>query len=129
MAEQDLAGFQTALKRAAVEFKKAGAKESIKLVSNLDADGISAASIMIRTIERLGFSYSLTILHQLREQDIMALSDEDFKVFVFCDLGSGQLNHLQKHLEDRKIFVLDHHEVQGKPGKNTLQINPHDYGF
>ncbi len=129
MEKADFEGFLAALQRAAGEFRKSCAEGKVRLVSNLDADGITAVSIMVRALERQGTEYSLLILHQLLEDDVRALSEEDCPVVVFCDLGSGQLKHINACLSDRKVFVLDHHEVQGKPGKDVVQLNPHDYGF
>lgn len=125
----DLKGFEAALSKAAEDFKQIKRTKSIKLVSNLDADGISAASIIVKTLERLNFAYSVTILHQLKDEIAKDLAKEDFEMFVFCDLGSGQLKALNKYFDKKKVFVLDHHEIQGEPGKNIVHINPHDFGF
>lgn len=129
MAKADFEGFLAALHSAAGEFKKVCSRGKIRLISNLDADGISAASIMVRALERQGAEHSLLIMHQLLEEDVKSLAEEDCQVIIFCDLGSGQLNHINRHLSGRKVFVLDHHEVQGKPGKDVTQLNPHDYGY
>jgi RecJ-like exonuclease len=129
MSQSKLELFQSALERAAEELKKIGKSKVVKLVSNLDADGISAASIMIKALERLNLSYSTTILHQLKDENAKEIASEDYDYYVFCDLGSGQLKALNKYFEGKKVFVLDHHEVQGKPESNIIHINPHDYGF
>jgi len=129
MSSANLKNFEVALNRAAANFKQIDRSKSIKLVSNLDADGISAASIMIKTFERLNLSYSITILHQLKEENIRELAQDDYEYYVFCDLGSGQLRVLNKYFENKKLFVLDHHEIQGRPEKNITHINPHLFGF
>ncbi|KYK26825.1 hypothetical protein AYK26_04535 [Euryarchaeota archaeon SM23-78] len=129
MSSTNLSKFEAALKRAAENLKQIKRNHTIKLISNLDADGISAVSIMIKTLERLNFSYSVTILHQLKDENAKELAQEDYDYYVFCDLGSGQVRALNKHFEKKKVFVLDHHEVQGEPGKNIIHINPHSFGF
>jgi RecJ-like exonuclease len=121
--------FESNLKKAALEFKNIKRSSTIKLVSNLDADGITAAAIMVKILERENFSYSLTILHQLKDNYAADLATEDYDFFIFCDLGSGQLKSLNKYFKGKKVLVLDHHEVQGKPAENIIHINPHDYGF
>jgi single-stranded-DNA-specific exonuclease len=121
--------FEAALSRAAEDFRKIDKSKTIKLVSNLDADGITAASIMVKVLERENLAYSLCILHQLKDDDAKELAGEDYKVYVFCDLGSGQLNSLNKHFNGKKVFILDHHEVQGKPEENIIHLNPHIFGF
>jgi len=121
--------FEAALLRAAEEFRKIKRTEIIRLISNLDADGISAASIIIRVLERLNFSYSVSILHQLKEENAKELAEEDYEYYVFCDLGSGQLSHINKYFKGKQVFVFDHHEVQGVAGGNVVHINPHEFGF
>jgi RecJ-like exonuclease len=127
--EDKLEVFEAALKRAADDFKSIDKTKAVKLISNLDADGITAASIMIRVLERENLSYSLCILHQLKEEDAKMLAEEDCEVYIFCDLGSGQLKSLNKHFVGKKVFILDHHEIQGKPENNIIHLNPHGFGF
>ncbi|MBN1792621.1 DHH family phosphoesterase [Candidatus Woesearchaeota archaeon] len=124
-----LEGFEGALKDAALELKSINRSETIKLVSNLDADGITAASIIVKVLERENFSYNLAILHQLKENFARDLASEDYGTFIFCDLGSGQLKSINKHFRGKKVFVLDHHEIQGEPAQNVTHINPHSFGF
>ena len=129
MSSANPKNFEAALNRAATSFKQINRTKTIKLVSNLDADGISAVSIMIRTLERLNLSYSVTILHQLKEENAKELAAENYEHYVFCDLGSGQLRVLNKHFGNKKVLVLDHHEIQGSPEEHITHINPHDFGF
>lgn len=127
--EEKLEVFEAALKKAADDFKKIEKTKNIKLVSNLDADGITAASIMIKVLERENLAYSLCILHQLKDEDAKMLVEEDLDAYIFCDLGSGQLKSLNKHFKGKKVFILDHHEIQGKPEENIIHLNPHGFGF
>lgn len=129
MISSNLKKFEIALNRAAKEVKQIDKTQVIKVISNLDADGISAASIIIKTLERLNLAYSVTILHQLKEDNGREIAQEDYQYCVFCDLGSGQLRVLNKEFKGKKVFVLDHHEVQGSPEEHVTHINPHDYGF
>ena len=129
MAQDNLKDFEAALSRAAQGFRRIDRANPVKLISNLDADGISAASIMVKMLERLNFSYSITILHQLKDEIAQELAKENFKHYVFCDLGSGQLSAINKYFKNKQVFVLDHHEIQGKPEQNTMHINPHEFGF
>ncbi|MEK6820546.1 MAG: DHHA1 domain-containing protein, partial [Nanoarchaeota archaeon] len=39
------------------------------------------------------------------------------------DLGSNALEEISKL--ETPVFIIDHHETSGKPGKNTTFINPH----
>ncbi|MBU1199672.1 MAG: DHH family phosphoesterase [Nanoarchaeota archaeon] len=129
MSKGNLNEFEAALKRAADNFKKKDLDQTVKLISNLDADGITAASIMIATLERLNLSYSITILHQLKDENAKELAEEYYENYIFCDLGSGQLNAINNYFKNKKVLILDHHEVQGTPAENISHINPHDFGF
>lgn len=129
MTSTNYKDFEETLDRAAEDFKQINRTKTIKLVSNLDADGISAASIIVKTLERLNFAYSVTILHQLKDEIARDLAKEDFNYFIFSDLGSGQLKALNKYFDKKKVFILDHHEIQGEPNNNIVHINPHDFGF
>lgn len=128
-SEDKLEVFEAALNRAADDFKSIDKTKTMKLISNLDADGITAASIMIKVLERENLAYSLCILHQLKDEDAKMLAEEDCDVYIFCDLGSGQLKSLNKHFVGKKVFILDHHEIQGKPEDNIIHLNPHGFGF
>ena len=124
----DRKGFDAALKRAAQKLFDVKNKKA-KLISNLDADGITAASIISKMLERLGFSFSTRILHQLKEENVEELSRENYEAFIFCDLGSGQLEAINHKFKDKIVIILDHHEVQGIAGDNITHVNPHLFGF
>src|SRR3989338_8798869 len=80
------------------KFKDIDKKETIRLVSHLDADGISAIAIMIRALNLDNRKYSISIVQQLNEDVVRALSRESYDNFVFTDLGSGQLSIIKKYL-------------------------------
>jgi len=122
--------FISRAKEVATEFKAVDESKTIRIISHLDADGITAASILIKTLNRCSRKYSISIVQQLTEEKIKALSKERYKVFVFTDIGSGQIDFINKYLSDRKVFILDHHEVQSKiDEKNIIQLNPHLFGI
>ena len=103
-------------------------KEPIKVVSHLDADGLTSAAILSKTLKRNNNEFSLSIVRQLDESRIKELSLEDYNYFLFVDLGSGFLGLLKKYLGDRKIFILDHH-VPEDVENNFVHVNPHLLGF
>ncbi len=98
----------------------------VKLVSNLDADGISACSVMKKALERLNLKHSVRIVHQLREQELIELSEEDYEYYIFTDVGSGVLNLIDRILKDKRVLVLDHHNPHGS-ASNVWHCNPHDF--
>ncbi len=101
----------------------------VRIVSHYDADGITSASIMVRALMREGREFHLTLVKQLGEDIIKGLSEEDNRIMVFLDLGSGMLDLIQKHLvkDGRLIAVADHHQIQGD-APSVLHINPVSFG-
>ncbi|RMF54762.1 DHH family phosphoesterase [Candidatus Woesearchaeota archaeon] len=126
----DYKEFKAALDLAAARFKKVNQNEVIRLVSNLDADGITAASIIVKALNRENRRYSISIVQQLNEKVIDELSNEDYNVFLFTDLGSGQLSNIKKRLGKKQIFILDHHKTRKVDvPDNICHVNPHLFGI
>ena len=121
--------FEEQTKRVADEFNKIDKKETIRLVSHLDADGIAACSILIKALNDDNRKYSISIVQQLTKEVIDDLAKEKYKYFVFTDLGSGQIGYIKERLKDKKIFILDHHKTEGIEAENIVHLNPHLYGL
>ena len=101
--------FDENLRNAAESFRNVDKKEVIRLISHLDADGISAASIMIKLLNSDNRKYSVSIVPQLNRAVIVQFASESYNCFIFTDLGSGLLSEIQELLKGKKVFVLDHH--------------------
>ncbi len=88
----------------------------VRVVSHYDADGIASAAIMVKALEREGKEFRLSFVKQLSEDFVKEMSGDDELLVVFTDLGSGFLKEISGHLfgKDRKIVILDHHQVQGE---------------
>src|SRR3989344_3032664 len=108
------------------EFKKI--QEPIRIISHLDADGLTSAAILSKTLKRNGNIFSLSIIRQLDETRIKELSLENYNFYIFVDLGSGFLSLIHKYLNDRKIFILDHH-IPENFENNFFHVNPHLIGM
>lgn len=122
--------FNESLKKAAESFRQIDKKEAIRLVSHLDADGISAASIMIKLLSTENRKYSVSIVQQLNLAVINQLASEPYNCFVFTDIGSGLIDEIKEHLKGKKVFILDHHSVADAADYgNIVFINPHLHGI
>ena len=122
--------FEESLEKAADIFKTLDKHERIRVVSHLDADGICACSILLKAFNNDNRNYSISIVQQLNEKIIEQLSNEDYKYYFFTDLGSGQIDLINKKLKEKTVFILDHHTPSDiNPEKNIVHINPHLQGI
>ncbi|MHA1835572.1 MAG: DHH family phosphoesterase, partial [Candidatus Odinarchaeia archaeon] len=115
----------------ATELKKVISKKKvIQVFSHLDADGISAAGIISKALIRENTPFQIRILKQLNIENIKNINNfTNSEVFIFCDMGSGQVDNLIKLLNKRSnIFIFDHHEL-GEDYDEIHHLNPHFYGF
>ena len=126
----DYEGFNKLLKDSAESFLKIPKNKTIRVVGHLDADGICASAIMINALIKLNRRYSLTTLPTITEELLKEVNDESEEYLVFVDLGSGTIDAVGKMLANKKIYVLDHHQLQSETHyENITQINPHIYGI
>ncbi|MHA1595945.1 MAG: DHH family phosphoesterase [Candidatus Baldrarchaeia archaeon] len=103
---------------------------AIRIISHLDADGLTSAGVICSVLNRKDAIYHLSVLRQLTVDDISRLKSEDYDFYVFTDLGSGQLDLIIKALsEKKKIVVLDHHPPSASGGDNVIHLNPHLFGI
>jgi len=122
--------------KAAERLKNA---DRVQVVSHIDADGISAASIASSALDHLDIDHNVTFLKKL---DSVAVGSLDDGLVWFTDLGSGSL----EVLGDVNCIISDHHQPSGSvgsanKGKKTLfdygdetasdilQVNPHLFGM
>ena len=123
--------FKDDVKKAAEEFRKIDKNETIRLISHIDADGISAASLMIKCLNIDNRKYSISIVQQLNKEVLEGISKESYKHVVFTDLGSGAISEIRRLLKDKKVFILDHHDPETKEvnDENIFLVNPHKFGI
>lgn len=98
--------------------------KKIHIVSHYDVDGITSATILSKTFERLGIQFSTKIIKSLTEKEILLFPKE--KIIILLDLGSGSLQNLAK--SKNKIFIIDHHEINvnetNVKSENIVILNP-----
>jgi len=126
----DYDGFHKLLKDTSETFLKIPKNKSIRVVGHLDADGICASAIMINALIKLNRRYALTILPTITEELLKEVRDEPEEYLVFVDLGSGTIDAVGKVLTNKRIYILDHHQLQSETKyENVTQVNPHIYGI
>ena len=116
------------MKDAAGRFSSLPKDTTVRLISHIDADGIASASIAIRAVERDNRSYLLSTVQQLSAEVLEKLSKEDYSVYIFTDLGSGQTKDIAEKLAGRSVFILDHHDIPeqefNSSYSNLVFVNP-----
>jgi len=123
--------FKEDIKKSVEEFKKIDRKEIIKVISHLDADGISAASIMVKCLNNDNRKYSISIIQQIKKEVLEEFAREHYKYFVFTDIGSGAITDIKELFKEKTVFILDHHEPEKTELKseNIFFVNPHKFGI
>ncbi len=127
---EKIEAFKQLVKEAAGKFRQIPENETIRYVSHLDADGLTSAAIIVKTLLRENRKYCLSIVPQLTEEVAIQLAAEPYNHFLFTDLGTGQFGILKKHLSGKKAFILDHHHIHGESdAENFAHVNPHISGI
>ncbi|NYB52005.1 MAG: DHH family phosphoesterase [Methanobacteriaceae archaeon] len=102
----------------------------VRVISHNDSDGISAAGVICNAISQEGGKFHVTMVPRLKEQVLHRLSQEKYKLFFFCDMGSGYVEQIAK-LKGQAI-IADHHQTMDTTGdevENLLHVNPHLFGL
>ena len=115
--------FDEQVKNAAEAFKQIDKKEVIRVVSHLDADGISACAIMIKLLNNDNRKYSISTVQQLNKDVLGQLAAEPYNCFIFTDIGSGVVNDIKQLLNDKRVFILDHHSIEETQHASELKLN------
>lgn len=97
-----------------------------RVISHYDADGISAAGIMISSLKRADIEFQATISRSLDRETVGEIADEGSEFVIFLDMGSGQIEELEQIKGD--VLVLDHHRPIRK-SERIPQVNPHFHGL
>jgi len=100
-------------------------KQPIRIISHLDTDGLTSASILIAALKREDIKFSLSIVKQLSPTILKEFSKETYESYIFSDLGSGNLKDIKSNLANRSILILDHHQFE--EDSNFIHINPRIY--
>lgn len=122
---------QSQLDRAVALFKSFDKTKSIRIISHLDSDGISAASILINALNQESMKHSISIIPQLSKDKLLDFAKEDYDYYFFTDLGSGHISLIEKVFTNKKVIILDHHEPEEyiQKTENIAFVNPHLCGI
>ena len=101
----------------------------IRLISHNDADGLTSAGVIANAIKEEGGQFHTTILSRLKAEDIEKLSKENYKLFIFSDMGSSCLSKINQLIK-ADVIIADHHQPSDvEPKDNLIHVNPHLFGI
>lgn len=119
--------FIGAIKKGADDFR--GTEGPVRIISHLDCDGLSSASILSRAMCNEDRPFNLSIIRSLTDNFLREIASESYKTVIFSDLGSGSLQSINEILEDKEVFILDHHLFNEVKIKDNIHfLNPVFYG-
>lgn len=102
--------------------KRLATLDFVRIYSDDDADGISAAGVMTRALDRAGIPFHLS-LERLDQADYAKLDAHENVLLM--DQGASELDRLDQHAGE--MIVLDHHVVHGRAA-GVLHVNPNVEG-
>lgn len=118
--------FETSKKAAETILKHEN--DSINLISHMDADGISAAAVMSKALDRMEIRHQVKFVRMLYPEVIEELDTGGLTILT--DLGSSQLTNLKPKFEGNEMIIADHHapdEEEGWP--ELVHFNAHKEGL
>lgn len=108
------------IKEIVNEFLEKSKNKEIQVISHFDTDGITSATIMIRTLKELDKKFSVKIVKSLEEDFISKLPKD--RLTLFLDLASNSFAHI-KNAELKDVFIIDHHEITSEIPENISILN------
>ena len=103
-------------------------RKRILIVGHIDADGISSASLIARALRCLEAPYNIRILNDLTPDVLEGLRDEEYDLYVLCELGGGMVKLLENYLGSKWVLI-DHHQVPEDELAHPSILNAWYYGF
>lgn len=98
----------------------------IQVFSHYDADGVSAAAIIAKTLMRAGKEFRVTLFTTLNDMNMETIRHTKAECMIVTDLGASYIDKFDEMSCD--IVVLDHHTVISE-AKRICYANPHLYGI
>ncbi|MGQ9781728.1 MAG: DHH family phosphoesterase [Nitrososphaeria archaeon] len=103
-----------------------GEKKQIVIICHLDADGLTAGSIIGKSIFKEGGKAIIRATNDVTPNLIFNLKRQEYDFHIFADIGMGFVNLLDKELENRWL-ILDHHQSSKEELEHVRVLNPHEF--
>jgi len=106
----------------------------VLLIHHNDTDGLSAAAILVKALERENLKVRRVCLEKPYPEVVTELfeqSTDNNTLVIMVDFGSGMLDLISRLSikEKRRCIVLDHHAIFGELAPEVHLINPLSMGL
>ena len=101
----------------------------IRVVSHLDADGLSSAGIIGQALLRHGVPFKIRIEKSLDAKIVKELASEKTSLTIFADMGSAYHDLLNQFFNETQLIILDHHQPQDLDLSESTEVNPITWEF
>ena len=121
-----------AVGEAAELIREHAEKGVVRVVSHLDADGLSACGIICKALYRLGVRFFRASIERKVDETLMEslLSERPRPtLIVFTDIGGSYLDVISKYVDRVSFVVLDHHIPVEAEESGVVHVNPRTYGL
>src|SRR5918996_1567113 len=88
-----------------------GDGNEVAIITHLDADGITAGSILATALRRMGARYCVRAISDMNSSVIESMKADGHDFYVITDLGAGWTSNLRNALDNNKWVIIDHHEI------------------
>lgn len=112
------------LNRARKIANKVKSVKEVHIVTHIDADGITAGAIALKTLSRYGLDYSIEFIKQIDDDVVKKLTKENHELIWFTDLGSC----IADDADLLNKIITDHHFCD-KKANFDYHLNPHLFGL
>lgn len=99
----------------------------VHVYSHYDADGISSAAIICKTLARAGIGFRTTIFPVLDPPQMDTIRQDNEDYIIITDLGASYVDQIDA-LRGEAV-ILDHHTLGVTETKKAVYANPHLYGI
>lgn len=114
--------------RKAAELIKKHRHSSIEIISHMDADGVSAAALLSKALDRSGIRHNIKFVRMLYQDVVEELDPADLTIFT--DLGSSQLENVRSKFLGQDVIIADHHDPTKTEGwPELIHLNAHHHGL
>ena len=103
-------------------------EKNISIISHLDCDGLTSASIIGKALFREGIRCTISTTNEFNNNLVDRLSNDSRDFHIITDLAGGFANALDEKLGEDWL-VLDHHEIPEEEYDNERVINAWKFGI